>query len=306
MTDITLLTDRRYVNPPDPDWYVKNILEEDRLVREALEQRGLQVARTHWDNPHYNWKSTRFALFRTTWDYFHRYNEFTQWLKQVHRQTHLINPFELIAWNMDKHYLRDLHNRGIAIPPTVFIEAGLQQPLTTWVQQTGWQECILKPAVSGTARHTYRFRSVEASAYQPVYIKLIHRESMLLQEFQQAVLQRGEVALMVFNGRFSHAVLKRARPGDFRVQDDFGGTVHPYTPTADEVAFAEQVVGVCQPLPVYARVDVIWNNHGQPCVSELELIEPELWFRFHPPAAQQFAESIVKYIEAAEAGNLKK
>ena len=39
------------------------------------------------------------------------------------------------------------------------------------------------------------------------------------------------------------------------------------------------------PMPAYARVDVIWNNKSELVVSELELIEPELWFRLNPHAA---------------------
>ncbi len=296
MTDITLLTDQRYVNPSNPDWYVENILQEDRLLREALEQRGLKTNRINWDDPSYNWKDTRYALFRTTWDYFNRFTEFVEWLQKVRSQTCLINPYELILWNLDKHYLHDLHQRGIAIPPTRFLEPGDKRPLAEIVQSTGWSECILKPAVSGAARHTYRFHSTAAHEYENIFRKLIQNESMLLQQFQPSVLQKGEVALMFFDGKFTHAVLKRARPGDFRVQDDFGGTVHPCTPTPEEVALAEQVVSVCRPAPVYARVDIIWNNCGEPCVSELELIEPELWFRMYPPAAQQFADAVVKYI----------
>lgn len=296
MTDITLLTDSRYVNPLNPDWYVQNILEEDRLVREALEARGLTVYRTNWDNPDYDWRNTRFALFRTTWDYFNRFGEFSDWLNRVQQLTHLINPVELIRWNLDKHYLNDLQKNNILIPPTIFIESGEKSTLKEIVRQVNWKECILKPAVSGAARHTYRFKAGEAYHYEMIFSELIQKESMLLQEFQQPVLEKGEVTFMLFGGKYSHAVLKRAKPGDFRVQDDFGGTVHHYEPSADEISFAERVVEVCNPIPVYARVDAIWGNDGRLCVSELELIEPELWFRFHPPAAQHFADALMGYI----------
>jgi glutathione synthase/RimK-type ligase-like ATP-grasp enzyme len=302
MTDITLLTDSRYVNPVNPDWYVKNILEEDRLVQQALERHGLTVHRTHWDNNNYNWSRTRYALFRTTWDYFNRFGEFMQWLNSTKQQTHFINPFQLIIWNLDKHYLHELHQHGIAIPPTHFIEQGEKKTLAELVNQTGWEECILKPAVSGAARHTYRFRAAEAIHFEEIFRQLIKQESLLLQEFQHTILSRGEVAYMLFDGNFSHAVLKRARPGDFRVQDDFGGTIHPYTPSAHEIAFAEQAVRACRTMPVYARVDVMWDNTGNLCVSELELIEPELWFRLYPPAAEHFAQAVVNYIRATMHG----
>lgn len=296
MTDITLLTDLRYVNPKEINWYIQNILDEDQLLRTALEKRGLRVQRTNWDNPDYNWSASRYAVFRTTWDYFDRFSEFSQWLEVTATKTTFINPIELVRWNMDKHYLRDLETGGIAIPPTFFIEPGDERSLAEIVKTSGWPDCILKPAVSGAARHTYRLNPKNLSEYEAIFSRLIADESLLLQEFQQPVVEKGEVAYMLFNGRFSHAVLKKAKPGDFRVQDDFGGTVHDYNPTQYEMGFAEQVVACCNPLPVYARVDVIWNNQNNLCVSELELIEPELWLRKNNQAAERFAEALVAAI----------
>ena len=296
MVDVTLLTDARYVNPVNPDWYKQNILEDDRLVREALEQKGLTVARTHWDNPDYDWTKTKLAVFRSTWDYFDRYAEFSEWLDRVNKQTQLINPLSLIRWNIDKHYLRDLEQQGIRIPPTAFIEPGDQRTLAEIITTTGWRDCILKPAISGAARHTYRLNQENISEHEEIFRQLIAHESMLLQEFQNPVLEKGEVAYMLFGGKYSHAVLKKAKPGDFRVQDDFGGTVHDYKPSAQEIEFAERVAAHCKPLPVYARVDVIWNNQDELCVSELELIEPELWFRKHHGAAELFAEALASWI----------
>jgi glutathione synthase/RimK-type ligase-like ATP-grasp enzyme len=296
MVDVTLLTDARYVNPVNPDWYKQNILEDDRLVREALERKGLTVARTNWDNPDYDWSKTKLVVFRTTWDYFDRYAEFSEWLDRVNKQTQLINPLSLIRWNIDKHYLRDLEQQGIRIPPTAFIEPGDQRTLAEIITTTGWRDCILKPAISGAARHTYRLNQKNISEHEEIFRQLIAHESMLLQEFQNPVLEKGEVAYMLFGGKYSHVVLKKAKPGDFRVQDDFGGTVHDYKPSAQEIEFAERVVAHCKPLPVYARVDVIWNNQDELCVSELELIEPELWFRKHHAAAELFAEALASWI----------
>ncbi|MFN3841305.1 MAG: RimK family alpha-L-glutamate ligase [Cyclobacteriaceae bacterium] len=296
MTDITLLTDLRYVNPTEINWYKQNILDDDNLVRAALEKYGLTVKRTNWDNPEYDWTQTRYAVFRTTWDYFDRFTEFSSWLDLVSTQTKLINPLELVRGNMDKHYLCDLQNKGINIPPTVFIETGDERTLAECVFATGWRDCILKPAVSGAARHTYRLNRANLAEHEAIFRKLIRTESMLIQEFQQQVIHKGEVAFMVFGGKYSHAVLKKAKPGDFRVQDDFGGTVHDYKPSSHEIEFAEKVVSICRPKPVYARVDMIWDNNNNVCVSELELIEPELWFRKYPKAANLFAQSLLEYM----------
>lgn len=292
--DITLLTDSRYVAPTELTDYIKNVLHEDVLVKQALENKGLRVARTNWDDSGFNWNETRYIIFRTTWDYFNRFAEFSEWLKNVSTQTKLINPLETIYWSLDKHYLHDLELKGIRIPHTVFIELGEKRSLTEIAASTGWKELVIKPAISGAARHTYRLNEHNIAEHETIFKELIAAESMLLQEFQNNVLTKGEVAFMLFGGRYSHAVLKKAKQGDYRVQDDFGGSVHEYSPTADEIEFAEKTVAACSPIPVYARVDVIWDNDNQLCVSELELIEPELWFRTCPSAADLFAEEVVK------------
>ena len=94
---------------------------------------------------------------------------------------------------------------------------------------------------------------------------------------------------MLFNGEYTHAILKKAKTGDFRVQDDFGGTVEIYTPKKEMIELAKLCIQQLNPTPVYARVDIIWDNNNNMSVSELELIEPELWFRFHKEAAKKFA-----------------
>lgn len=290
--DVTILTDRRYVAQNYPDTYSQNVVLEDRLLAEALERKGLMVTRTHWDNPYFDWSGTRFAIFRTTWDYFDRFDEFEPWLDRVRGLTTLINPTELIYWNIDKFYLRDLEKQGVNLPPTIFIERGETKPLQELLASTTWQEVILKPSVSGAARHTYRFKKEDTADYTSIFNELVSSERLLLQEFQTNILTKGEVAFMVFGGKYSHAILKKAKAGDFRVQDDFGGTVHPYEANPEEIAFIEKAIAACSPVPLYARVDVIWDNHGALCLGELEMIEPELWFRMNDASADQLAEAI--------------
>lgn len=293
--DLILLTEARYENPVEPDWYKQQILLEDSLLMAALEHRGLKARRVDWARKDFDWSSARFAMFRTTWDYFHRFAEFSEWLERVSEQTTLINPLELVRWNMDKHYLRDLDKRGVRITPTRFVEAGEAITLAELHAETGWEKTVLKPAVSGAGRHTYRLDGSNLAAHEPIFRELLAKEAMMLQPFQEKVITEGEKALMVMGGQFTHAVLKTAKPGEFRVQDDFGGTVHPYTPTPEEIRFAESAFAVCYPQPLYGRVDLITDNEGRLAVVELELIEPELWFRFHPPAAGVLADALLAW-----------
>lgn len=297
MYDVVLLTDKRYLKDAYPDEYSTNVITEDQLVKTALQEQGLSVWRTNWDNPDFNWTETRSVLFRTTWDYFDRFPEFSVWLDEVAQKTRVINPIDMIRWNMDKHYLKDLSEKGVPIVPTYFIEPGDDRSLRECILASGWGRVILKPAVSGAARHTYKLGPSDIDEHEAIFRELISNESMLLQPFMNHILTKGEVAYMVMGGKFTHAILKIAKPGDFRVQDDFGGTVHDYSPNQNEIAFIENAMAQVEPVPLYGRVDVIWDNENNPVVSELELIEPELWFRKHPEAANLLAESLVEFLD---------
>ena len=294
--DITVLTDSRYDQPTNPGPYEKNILLEDGLLVKALRSKGLKVNRTYWDNPTFDWSSTKSVIFRTTWDYFHRFDQFMEWMEDIRKQTLLINPYELLVWNIDKCYLRELEKMGLPIPPTLFIQTGEIKSLRQICKSTSWTEFILKPNVGGGGRLTYRFTLDTVDKIGTIFKEYIRQEAFLLQEFQYPILEKGEIALMVFGGKFSHAILKKAKPGDFRVQDDFGGTVHLYQPNPSEIELAEQAVRNCDPAPLYARVDMFWDNHGNPCLSELELIEPELWFRYHPESADMLADVLFEWL----------
>ncbi len=296
MYDITLLTDSRWVNPKEITPYSQNVLLEDNLVIDALERKGLTIHRTNWDDKNFDWSTTEYALFRATWDYFERYAEFKNWLVQTSKLTHFINPFDTLIWNLDKRYLKDLQEKDVNIPNTIFIEAGDKRSLVEAFESSGWKEAILKPAIGGGAYNTYRLNTENVREYESVFLKLIGVESMLLQEFQHSVLSKGEISLMCFGGKYNHSILKKGKGDDFRVQDDFGGSVHDYRASDDEIRFAEKVLEACPYDPVYARVDVLWDNNNNLTLGELELIEPELWFRNDNKAADKMADAIYNYI----------
>ncbi|WP_299627995.1 hypothetical protein [uncultured Tenacibaculum sp.] len=294
--DIVILSERRYVNPVKVDDYVKNLLLEDDLVKKALEKEGLKVTRLSWDDPDFNWSDTTYILFRTTWDYFDRFTEFSAWLKKVSQQTKLINSEAIIRWNLDKHYLLDLQNKGVHICESYFVEKGETASLQEIATKYNLENFVLKPCISGGGRHTYKITSKTIATHETTFQKLIAEEAYIVQPFQKNIVEKGEISLIIINGEFTHAVLKIAKPGDFRVQDDFGGTVHNYTPTSEEIAFAEKAIKACNELPLYARVDIFTDNDNKLAIAELELIEPELWFRNHPEAAIKLSQPIKQLI----------
>lgn len=301
--DIALLTERRYVaaRAGTADWYLANILRDDELLGEALAAQGLRAERVDWADPSVDWSQYRAAMFRSTWDYFDRFDEFSAWLRRTEALVPMLNESATVWWNLDKHYLGDLSNRGVPTVPSRFIEAGDARPLAALLDEYGWSEAVMKPCIAGAARHTHRVSEANAASVDTQLAPLRAREAFILQPFVASILTEGELTLVVIDGRVTHAVRKRAKTGDFRVQDDHGGSWTEWVPSAEEIEFAERAISVCSPTPVYGRVDMVRGDDGALLLMELELIEPELWLRTHPAAAQRLARGIADRVAALEA-----
>ena len=297
MFDIVVLTQAEYINPKKVDWYIQNLLDEDNYVLEALRAQGLKAVKKDWADPEFDWGSTKAVIFRTTWDYFDRYPEFKPWLAKVSKKCLLINSAETIKWNIDKHYLRDLADAGLNVAPSHFIKRGSSTTLADFFEKTGWKEAVLKPTISGAARHTYRLTPENSSKHETILRELLDSEDMIFQEFLNDITEFGEISLMFMGGEYTHSVRKIAKAGDFRVQDDHGGRVVVHEATGGEVGFGLEALKKCPYTPTYARIDIVRDNSGELSLCELELIEPELWFRNFPPAAGKLAEACKKLLQ---------
>ena len=294
--DVVLLTDSRYVNPKKIDPYIQNVLKEDRLVMDGLEKLNLRTIKKDWNDTNFNWSSTKSAIFRSTWDYFDQFSNFRNWLELVKEQCYLINPYEQINWNLDKHYLLDLQKLDLPIVESIFVSKKTQLNIETISKSKNWKDIVIKPTISGAARHTYHLKNDEIKKFQYKWLSLTNNEDFMVQEFQKNILSSGEIAVMLFGGEYSHSVLKKAKKGDFRVQDDFGGSVEKINPSLDIIKLAEKTIKSLKTMPLYARVDIIFDNGNKPVISELELIEPELWFRFKKESAYKLAEIVKDFL----------
>lgn len=292
MYDVVILTDHRYVDPKERDWYINQVLLEDNLLLEALSKKGLKVCKKDWADTNFKWESTSHAIFRTTWDYFERFDEFFDWMEKTKNKTNFINSYETIKWNIDKHYLKELSDNGINIAPTLFIEKGEKVTLSELFKKTKWSQAVIKPSISGAARQTYKINPRHCFEFESIFKKLTSNESMLFQEYLNNITIMGEISLIMIGGEYTHAVKKIAKKGDFRVQDDHGGTVEEYIATESEISFAKLCLDKCPFNPIYARVDIVYDNKNMPSLSELELIEPELWFRSCKESVYKLSEEI--------------
>ena len=271
-----------------------NLAEDDRLLLAPFAEHGIQASPAVWNDPHCDWSQYSAVAIRSCWDYHLQPDKFLSWIAALESANVLVfNPASLIRWNANKSYLRDLDTRGVPVVPTFWPEQNttpitLQQKL----KELGWRKAVVKPRISATAYRTQLVTSDDAAKAQPLFDDLHRGPGVMLQKFMDRITTEGEWSLVFFAGKFSHAVIKQPKSGDFRVQNDFGGSSRLADPPPHVLASATRAVEAVDPT-VYARVDGVVDQ-DRFVLMELELIEPMLFLAEHPEAPARFAQAIAK------------
>jgi len=277
-----------------------NLTDDDRLAAQALAAHGLTVDPVLWDSPRLEWTSYAAVIIRSCWDYHYRPADFKAWLDRLDDLgVSLWNPAELVRWNMDKTYLSDLQQQGVRVLPSVWLARGARVQLAHLMAEKGWEQVVVKPLISAGAKQTVLISRGDAPARQAEFAESLQQSSLIVQEFASEVQARGEWSFLFFGGQYSHAVLKQPHVEDFRVQDHFGGTVQAASPSAALIDQAGEILALLDADLLYARVDAIERN-GSLYLMELELIEPCLYFEFHPQAPLRFADALLNHLAVKE------
>jgi hypothetical protein len=281
MIDCTLVT-CEIVPELDPD---------DRLLLYELGRRGLRVSIARWDDPVADWAASRMCILRSTWDYHRRFRDFLAWIGNTSALTVIKNDLDLLSWNAHKSYLGDLERLGVPIVPTVWVPRGEKRGLVDLAEEHCWREVVLKPA-RGAASHNVilvRPNGDSVATAQEQFDRLTQTDDVLVQPYLEAVVTYGERALMFFDGRYSHAVVKKPFDRVFTISDEPTSWVEA---TAQEIEVATKAIEAVPTKPLYARIDLLHDENGDARVSEVELIEPALYLAVHAPARRAFADAI--------------
>ena len=263
------------------------------LLHAALGSLGIQAAYAVWDDPAVEWGAFDLVIIRSTWDYVPRVDAFLAWAAKVAASTMLLNPLEVIRWNVNKTYLADLAAEGLAVIPTAWAAPG--EP---WAAPAG--EFVVKPAISAGARETARYRPGDAVAAADHVRRLHDRgQTVMVQPYQHAVDREGEIALVLINGTFSHAARKPPllHLGAEVPADPMNRLVlQPASADPSELAMAGAVALELRRRfgrdPLYSRVDLVNGPAGDPLVLEVELIEPALFLPLAPGSADRLAAAV--------------
>jgi glutathione synthase/RimK-type ligase-like ATP-grasp enzyme len=271
---------------PDPDYPEPCDWAFD-VEAEAIRGRGIEVDAVPWtagrDLGGYD-----LVLPLVAWGYHLRVPQWLSFLDDLQAKgLAVVNPPELLRWNSDKAYLKELSGKGIPAVRTIEVGALDDDNLADAADRFGSPELVIKPPVSGGAFGTHRIRVGDPIPPSE------RGQRMMIQPFLPSIATEGEYAIILFGGGYSHTVVKRPKSGDFRVQPHLGGSTEVCEPPVGGIELAKAALGAAPAEATYARVDIVRGPDDQLQIMELELIEPALFLDVAPHGKAAFADALI-------------
>jgi glutathione synthase/RimK-type ligase-like ATP-grasp enzyme len=240
-----------------------------------------------WDDPTIDWSRYAFAVIRSSWNYYEDPIAFRKWVEDASIQTRLHNSAKVVLANLDKRYLGTLEASGIPIVPTRLLanDSDLQLVL----EETGWTDYVIKPTISAGSFMTKRFSATETDLARKLVAEILESRRAMIQPYMNSVEAGGEVSLIHIDGELTHAITKQPR---FEGNDE--EVSQAFLPNQALRAAAARVLNAIEEPWLYARVDLMQDQAGDWLLSELELVEPSLFFAQCPEALAKFVSALSK------------
>ncbi len=269
----------------------------------AMADRGLATEEVPWRSPAVDWDRYTAVYICTPWDYPPYLDQFLAVLERIDEsKALLVNDIDIVRWNLDKSYLLELACLGAPVVPSLAFESFAAEACPSWFSSLDTDRLVVKPIVGANAKDTFVIdRSLDATSMR-LLSTAFARTAFLVQPFIESVQTQGEFSLFFFGGKYSHAIQKVPRPGDFRTQEEHGGDIKSFKAPAKLIAAAEHVLGCLQSAPVYVRADFVLDPEHGPLLMELEMVEPALYFRTDAHAASRFAAAFEQHLQASGRG----
>lgn len=235
---------------------------------------GESVTDIDWQAPLDAFAAFDAALIGTPWDYFDNRDAFLAKLDAIAALgVPVCNSPDVVRWNIDKGYLTELAERGVATIPTLLLDNPGRDEILAAFDHFGCDRLVVKRRVGAGAEGQFDFTRDNPPAAD---WRMGH--AALVQPFLPGIVEEGEHSLIFIDGQFSHGLIKRPAPGDYRVQSLYGGWDTAVTPAPDDLAAAQKVIaGLPFPAPLYARIDLVRGRDGTLLLMEAEVIEPFLY-----------------------------
>jgi len=262
----------------------------DHLLFEPLKELGWHAEEVSWRSDDVDWESYDAVIIRSPWDYQKDPQAFLDVLAEIEQSDALLeNSLEIVKWNIDKTYLRDLESRGIEIVPSQWCQTFNSDLFPSVFTDLESEEIVIKPTISAGADDTFRIHKSNYGIFVDDLESVFKDRPFLVQPFMDNITMEGEFSVFFFGDTYSHTILKTPKTNDFRVQEEHGGKLTPVEPEEDLLEVARKMRDMIQPEPLYTRADYVRTAKNTFALIELELIEPSLYFNMDSESPKRFA-----------------
>lgn len=277
---------------------VPQLTEDGQTVKRQLSDRGYEVSGVVWSDTTVDWSSFEALVVRSCWEYYQRPEQFQAWLDMVDSDVHaVINPVDVIKWNLHKSYLRELDTAGVAVTPTAYVKQGRNESLADICERNNWEQVVVKPAIGTSSDGVWQATTPISEAANERFRNAVANTDVLVQQFVPDIAN-GELSMVFFTGEFSHATRTIPDAGEFRAHHRFGASTNAVTPTETIREIGKEILGTASEIHgfdpadlTYARVDGVTGDDSF-VLLELELIEPYLRLSASDGAVERFVDAI--------------
>jgi glutathione synthase/RimK-type ligase-like ATP-grasp enzyme len=271
---------------------IGNFVADSNLSVAPMTELGWEVEMVPWRRD-VDWNDYDLVYICTPWDYQNDVESFLDVLEAVESSSaRLVNSLDLVRWNLEKTYLRELQARGADIVPSIFFDRFDADRIAACFGAHDTRKIVVKPVVGANSDHVFLLDEPLPAATVEKLRQTYDRRPFFVQPFIDSVLSEGEYSLFFFGGDYSHAILKKPRAGDFRTQEEHGADILGIEAPPALITTARKILAVVDPRPVYVRADFVRDRGERFLLMELELIEPSLYFRTDPESARRFASAL--------------
>jgi len=276
--------------------------EENTFLVEFLTRKGLQIEQVIWNDAKVwgedgnGWKQYNTIIIKSPWDYqeIEKRDSFFAWLDKLEqRGLYVLNPIDILRWNADKIYLKELETKGVNTVPTKWWDKNTTFNLVELFEEWNVEKIVTKPRISGNARSTETWTREQLLENVDYIQKLAEKENFMIQPFIKEIQTEGEWSLLFFGGKYSHTILKKPQSNDFKVQ---GGKKEIREPPELLLESAKEIVKNFAQNCLYVCVDGL-QVEGKLILVELELIEPSLFLWAKDSSIEKYFEALNSFLQ---------
>lgn len=283
-----------------------NLYPDDAGLLDLLADRGFDPRIEIWNDKNVNWEDASATIVRSVVDYATNREGFLQWARSVPR---ILNQADVLEWNSDKHYLIELGKRGLDLIPTTWIAADKgYDKRRVHARFPAMGDFVVKPTVSSGQRDVGRYSANEVEQKQDAIAHAMRilegGRDVMLQRYENAIEEFGEISFVFFNGLLSHSVEKPAALDPRQENDESiqSVSVVPHEPTLDELRWVESLRHAVHSYirdrrghdeqMLYLRADMVPDGEGRFLVMEIALADANLYLNQVEGALENFADAI--------------